>query len=290
MRFGSTAAIVRRVRRHELREAARRDDLRLDAELPADRCDDAVHLAGEPVHDAGLEPSDRRLADHARRLDVVDLHEPRGTGEERLHRRLDPGSEHAADVLPLGRDDVEVRRRAEVDDDHRCAVAVLRGDGVDDPVRADLARVVVADRDAGLHARPDDEDRCLRPNGRRGAPTHGREPGRSTRGRCRRRRRGRACRRGSTPSSSPVRVRSVARRQSSVSSVAVVQPEHGLRVADVDREQHRDRRWSATGGRACRLASTERSLRRRAATRPCARRATGPSASARRPRRAAPRP
>ena len=59
-----------------------------------------------------------------------------------------PGREHAADVLALGRDDVEVGRRAEVDDDHGRAVALLGGDGVDDPVGADLARIVVADRDA----------------------------------------------------------------------------------------------------------------------------------------------
>ena len=43
----------------------------------------------------------------------------------------------------------------------------------------------------------------------------------------------------STPSSSPVRVRSVARRQSLREPVAFVQAEDGLGVADVDREQHR---------------------------------------------------
>ena len=76
--------------------------LRLDAELAADRGDDAVDLTGEAVDDAGLEPADGRLPDHARRLDVVDLDEPRGAGEERLHRGLDPRREHAADVLARG--------------------------------------------------------------------------------------------------------------------------------------------------------------------------------------------
>ena len=150
---------------------------------------------GEAVDDAGLEPADGRLPDHARRLDVVDLDEPRRTREERLHRGLDSRREHAADVLARRRDDVEVRRGAEVDDDHGSAVALLRGDRVDDPVGTDLARVVVADRDPGLDARPDDEDRRLRPAGRRAAPTRGPASARSTRGRSRRRPRGRACRR-----------------------------------------------------------------------------------------------
>ncbi len=74
-----------------------------------------------------------------------------------------PGAMHAADVLALGRDDVEVRRRPEVDDDDGRAVALLGGDGVHDPVRPDFARVVVADRDPGLHSRPDHEKRCVRP-------------------------------------------------------------------------------------------------------------------------------
>ena len=148
-------------------------DAGVGAELAADRGHDAVDLAGEAVDDAGLEPTDRRLADHARRLDVVDLDEARRAREERLHRGLDPGREHAADVLARRRDDVEVRRRAEVDDDHRRAVALLGGDRVDDPVGPDLARVVVADRDPRLDAGPDDEDRRLRPARRHAAPTRG---------------------------------------------------------------------------------------------------------------------
>ena len=117
--------------------------------------DDPVDLAREAIDEAGLQAADGRLADHARRLGEVDLDEPRGAREERVHRDLDAGRQHAADVLAGGRDDVEVRRRAEVDDDARRAVPLARRDGVDDPVRPDLARVVVADRDAGLRPRPD---------------------------------------------------------------------------------------------------------------------------------------
>jgi hypothetical protein len=75
------------------------------------RADDPVDLAREPVHEPALEAADSGLPDHARRLREVDVHEPRRAGEERLHRDLDAGREHAADVLALRRDDVEVRRR-----------------------------------------------------------------------------------------------------------------------------------------------------------------------------------
>ena len=117
--------------------------------------------------------------------------EPRGAREERVHRDLDPRREHAADVLAVRRDDVEVRRRAEVDDDARRAVALARRDRVDDPVGPDLARVVVADRDARLHARARRRAAAPAPSARRPAPTRAAAPARSTRGRSRRRPRGR---------------------------------------------------------------------------------------------------
>jgi hypothetical protein len=78
------------------------DDRVGGAELATDRGDDAVDLSCEPVDDARLEPGDGRLADHARRLDVVDLDEPGRAGEQRVHRRLDPGRENTAHVLPVG--------------------------------------------------------------------------------------------------------------------------------------------------------------------------------------------
>ena len=141
--------------------------------------DDPVHLAGEAVDEPGLERRDRRLADHRRRRDEVDLDEPGRAREQRVHRDLDPGREHAADVLALGRDDVEVRRGAEVDDDARRAVALARRDRVRDPVGPDLARVVVADRDAGLDARPDGRAAARAPSARRRAPTRAAAPARS---------------------------------------------------------------------------------------------------------------
>ncbi len=123
------------------------------AELGADPVDDRVDLAGEAVDEPRLERVRGVLGDHGGRLDVVDLEEAGGAREQRIHRDLDPRREHAADVLARSRDHVEVRRRAEVDDDARHPVPLLRGDRVRDPVGPDLARVVVADRDAGADAR-----------------------------------------------------------------------------------------------------------------------------------------
>ena len=65
-----------------------------------------------------------------------------------------PGADGAADVLPLIADHVEGRRgAAEVHDDRRSAVVGGRGERVEDPVRAHLARVVGEHGDAGPHTR-----------------------------------------------------------------------------------------------------------------------------------------
>ena len=46
---------------------------RVDAELVPDPPDDPVHLAREAVDEPGLEPADRRLADHRRRREKSTL-------------------------------------------------------------------------------------------------------------------------------------------------------------------------------------------------------------------------
>ena len=166
-------------------------DRRRLADLGAHAPDDPVHLAGEAVDHSRLEAGDRRLADHGRRRGEVHLHQPRRAGEERLHRDLDPGGEDAADVLPVGGDDVEVRGRPEVDDDARRAVALACRNGVGDAIGADLAGVVVDDRDAGLRARPEDEERRLRVVARRTPRRRGQAAGPWRRGRRRRCRRNR---------------------------------------------------------------------------------------------------
>jgi hypothetical protein len=142
------------VRIDQLGEAAGCNCSRVGAELLANRGDDPIHLPGEAVHDTRLQRGDRRLADHARRLDEVDLAQARRAVEQRVHRDLDPRRQYPADILSSWGDDVEVRRRPEVDDDARRAVAVCRGHGIRDPVRADLARVVVTHGDPRLDSRP----------------------------------------------------------------------------------------------------------------------------------------
>ncbi len=118
---------------------------------------DAVDLRGEPVDGAGLDRLGRVLADHAARLDQLDAEQRGGAAVQRVEADLDAGKDRAAEVLALGRDRFERRRGAEVDDDRRAAVEVEGGDRVGDAVGADLLRVVVEDRHAGLHARLDDD-------------------------------------------------------------------------------------------------------------------------------------
>src|SRR5207342_1693827 len=102
------------VRDDQVGQAARRYRRRLDAELPADRLHDPVYLPGEAVDEPGLQARRRVLGDHGRRLDEVDGEEPRRARRERLHRDLDPRRDDAPCVLAFRRDDVEVRRGAEV--------------------------------------------------------------------------------------------------------------------------------------------------------------------------------
>ena len=84
--------------------------------------DDALDLAGEAVDGAGLQRLDRGLADRVLGLDDVDLDQLGGARRERLHGDLDAGRDRAAEVVALSADHVEVRGRAEVDDDDGRAV------------------------------------------------------------------------------------------------------------------------------------------------------------------------
>ena len=130
-----------RERRDERGEAARRDRrARRGAELVADADDEPVD-GPRSRRRCPTASRDACLADHVLRRDERHLRQPRGAREERVQRDLDAGREHAAEVLALRRDDVEVRRRAEVDDDRRPA---LRSRPRPRPrsVGADLARVL----------------------------------------------------------------------------------------------------------------------------------------------------
>jgi hypothetical protein len=72
------------------------------------------------------------------------------TRVSRAARWNSASAETPAEVGSLFTHDVEGRRCAEIEDDHRRAVACLRRHGVDDAVRAHLVRVLVKDRHSGL--------------------------------------------------------------------------------------------------------------------------------------------
>ena len=85
----------------------------------------------------------------------VDPRDRRRAARERLHRDLDARRDDPADVLAGRADAVVGDRGAEVDDHARPADALVGRDRVDEPVGADLARVVHPDRHPGPHARAD---------------------------------------------------------------------------------------------------------------------------------------
>src|SRR3954471_3765834 len=133
------------------------DRRRVLPHLGAQPGDDRIDLAGVAVDDARADRVDRRLADELAWRDEVDLGQLGRALGQRLHRDLDARRDDAAQVLAARADRVEGQRGAEVDDHARALDVVVAGDGVDQAVGADLARVVVAQRHAGLHARPDYE-------------------------------------------------------------------------------------------------------------------------------------
>ena len=74
-------------------------------------------------------------------------------------REVDARRDHAAAVIAVVVDHVEGRRGAEIDDDQRPAIAVMRRDGVDEAVGADLLGPVDQRLDAELDAGLADDQR-----------------------------------------------------------------------------------------------------------------------------------
>ena len=99
----------------------------------------------------GLDRAAGRPADRGLGLVELDPPDPGAALGQRGQRDLDPGCDRAAQVLAVGGDRVEVDPGAEVDDHAGVAEAVVGGDGVDEPVGADLVGVVDPDRHPGLH-------------------------------------------------------------------------------------------------------------------------------------------
>ena len=206
-----------RVRRDELREAAGRDRGRVGAELARGcgrRCRPPGPRTRRRARTAGRRPSSCRSRSPARRSRRSTRRAARAKSAS-IEISI-PGASTPPTYSPSGETTskfVEVPKSTTIDGR---AVALLRGDRVDDPVGADLARVVVADRDAGLDARADDEERRVRPPfaASRSHSRIERRHGRREADR-RRRRRGRAARRAARRARHPSRcARSRARQWS----------------------------------------------------------------------------
>ena len=122
-------------------------------------------------------------------------------------RDLEAGADRAAEVFAVGGDDVDVDAGTEVDDDAGPSEALVGGDRVDEPVGADLERIVDPDRHPGLQPRARSSGSRLRGSARRAArtgcraaaPPRRRRPRRSRRSPSRRARRGRRCARPARP-------------------------------------------------------------------------------------------
>src|SRR5581483_9719132 len=111
-----------RERRDRRREPTRRDDPRLRRELRQDPREQALHESDVAEDDPGAEAVRGVLADRGGGRRERDAKEPRRSSEQRLRRDLEPRGERSAQEVAFLGDDVEVRRRAEVDDDGGPAV------------------------------------------------------------------------------------------------------------------------------------------------------------------------
>ena len=139
------------------REAARRDDLHGMTVLLLDAAHDAVDLADVAEDDARLHALDGVAADDLLRRHELDARQLRSAREERVRRGAEARRDDAAEEVAVRVDDVERRRRADVDDDERPAVGFVGADDVDDAVGADRARVLIVQADARADAGADDE-------------------------------------------------------------------------------------------------------------------------------------
>ncbi len=111
----------------------------------------ALNCARIAAHGTRLHAHDGIGADCLVRPHDVHARQLGGLLEQRFHGNLDAGENGAAAVRAGLVDDVKRRRRANVNDDERCAVFLNRGNRVDQTVNADLPRVVIAVYQTGIH-------------------------------------------------------------------------------------------------------------------------------------------
>ena len=99
------------------------------------------------------------LADDALGRCYADARQFGGSHMQGLQRKIDAGRNRAAAIIALGIDDIERRRRAEIDDQQRRFIRYRAADGVDDAVGADFLGPVEQDFDADIDMRGADHHR-----------------------------------------------------------------------------------------------------------------------------------
>ena len=148
VRPGSWWVIVRALVDHDRRQSTGGDHRGDRAELLDHPPDHPVDLAGEAIDHAGLQALHGVLADDRAGPGRLDLAQLGGAGGKRVNRDLDARRERAAEELaaPLTTSKlVEVPKSTTM----WSTVQRVGGEGVDDPVGADLLRVVDGELDPG---------------------------------------------------------------------------------------------------------------------------------------------
>ena len=216
-------------------KAAGRDRRGLGAHLLAQTADDPVDEAGEAVDDAGADRVDRRLADHERGATRSILRQPRGALGQRLQRDLDArGRSRRRGTRRRRETTSKVIAVPKSTTMHGAADALEGGDGVDEAVGAELARVVDADRHPGLACRARRRASRGRGSARPSAATRAPAAGPWRRRSSRRGRRSR-------------RPRSASRLRSSAPSSSAVDVAHGREAPVLDQLARRGRCRSGSG-------------------------------------------
>ena len=101
-------------------------------EFLANAIDEAIDLTGKPVQGTGLKGLDGVLADGRARAHKFDLAQLGCALRQGIEGDLDTGSQGTPEELTLGRDDIEIGRGTEVDDDAWATEQVVSRDRVDD--------------------------------------------------------------------------------------------------------------------------------------------------------------
>src|SRR5579884_1920974 len=134
----------------QLRLAAGGDALGFRTQLAAEPLEDAIDHARVTVVQTGLNTADRVRANQPFGFAKIDFGQPGGSGEQRGGGDPDSRADDAPQILGSRGDDVEGNGGAEVNNDTRATVTAISCDAVYHAVGADVARVVIANGQAGV--------------------------------------------------------------------------------------------------------------------------------------------